>query len=78
LGPKRATRTPAAPTKAQSFTKEERAAMQARARELKAEARAGKDRAEDNGPCSRTAFALRELTHADEQRVAALVKRAVS
>jgi hypothetical protein len=48
------------------FTAEERAAMRDRAQELKTEARANKDRAAGEG------------TAADEAKIAALVKKAVS
>ena len=46
------------------FTDEERAAM--------------KERAQDDGAMWPTSFALKELTAADEARIGALVKKAVS
>ena len=61
--------------KSKGFTDEERAAMNPRAHELKAAARRGRRAAKAMWP---TAFALTELTAADQSRIAALVKQAVS
>jgi len=67
------------------FPAEERAAMKEHAQELKTAARRGTRRSPSTtrrtstrAPCGRPAFALTELTAADEARIGALVKKAVS
>ena len=70
------------------FTDEERAAMRERAQELKAAARPGPkeenagdddvDVATEDAGSVHHAFALKELTAADEARIGELVKKAVS
>jgi hypothetical protein len=66
--------------KSSGFTDAERAAMKERARELKGYATLGFNDAAtlDDGAMWPTAFALKELTAAEEARIAALVKKAVS
>ncbi len=91
---KSAKNTTAIGKKSSGFTDEERAAMKERAQEMKAEARRGPraDKAEGEsavfakiaemqgpeGAMWPTSFALKELTVAEEARIGALVKRAVS
>lgn len=72
----------------EGFTSEERAAMKERADELKVASQRGgraskadgfSDKANlDDGKMWPNAFALKTLTSADEARISALVKRAVS
>ena len=89
--PKKSAKTTTATGKTyDGFSDEERGAMKERAKELKAEARADKftsryatfgfnDAANlDDGTMWPTSFALTELTAADEARIGALVKKAVS
>ncbi len=91
---KSAKNTTASGKKLQGFTDEERAAMKERVKELKAETRGGRradkfkaryatfgfsDTAHlDEGALWPVAFALKELTAAEEARIGALVKKAVS
>jgi hypothetical protein len=75
---KSAKSTTAVNKKSTGFTDEERAAMKERAQELKAEARRGPraDKANlDEGAMWPTAYALTELTAAQEAMIAALVKK---
>ena len=80
-----AKRTPA--SKSETFSAEERAAMNVRAQELKAEARANRNKADgerdvlaaiDKGAMWPVAFALKELTAAEQAKITALVKKAAS
>jgi hypothetical protein len=74
--------------KSAGFTDDEQAAMRERARELKTEARRGpradntegeSDEAKlDEGAMWSTSFALTQLTPAEEARIAALVRKALS
>jgi uncharacterized protein YdhG (YjbR/CyaY superfamily) len=73
LSPKKVTRKSATGTKGQSFTSDERAAMRERARELKAEARAGKDRAEGERAVLAAIAAMPEPDRGIARRLHAIV-----
>src|SRR5438445_9344359 len=60
--------------KSKGFTDEERAAMKARAQELKAEARANKDKAEGESDVLAAIAAMREPDRAMGKRLHAIVK----
>jgi uncharacterized protein YdhG (YjbR/CyaY superfamily) len=73
--PKSATKKSTASDKAsKGFTKEERAAMQERARELKAEARAGKDRAAGESDVLAKIAEMPEPDRAMAKRLHAIIK----
>lgn len=71
---KAAKRTAARDEQSQGFTDEERAAMRARAKELKAEARADKDRAEGESAVLAAIAAMPERDRAMGERIHAIVK----
>ena len=58
----------------QRFTDEERAAMKERAKELKAEARANKDRAEGESAALAAIAAMQEPDHSMAKRLHAIIK----
>ena len=60
--------------KSKGFTDEERGAMKARAQELKAEARANKDKAEGESAVLAAIAAMREPDRAMAERIHAIVK----
>jgi len=70
---KSAKRTTATGTKVAGFTDEERAAMKARAQELKAEARANKDRAEGEKAVLAAIAAMQEPDRAMATRLHAII-----
>src|SRR5206468_2713683 len=71
---KSATRTTAAGRTSKGFTEDERAAMKARARELKAEARASKNRAEGERDLLAAIAAMKEPDRALAKRLHAIVE----
>src|SRR5574341_1885185 len=60
--------------KSKGFTDEERAAMRERAQELKAEARADKDKAEGESAALAAIAAMQELDRAMAKRLHAIIK----
>ena len=66
--------TNATSKKSEGFTDEERAAMKARAKELKAEARANKDREAGESAVLEAIAAMKEADHATATRLHALIK----
>ena len=66
--------TPATNTKVKGFTGEERAAMKARAQELKAEARANEDRAEGENAVLAAIAGMPEPDRSMAQRLHAIIK----
>ena len=70
---KSAKSTTATGTKVEGFTDEERAAMKARAQELKAEARANKDRAEGENAVLAAIAAMQEPDRAMARRLHAII-----
>jgi len=71
---KSAKRTTASDKKSKGFTDEERAAMKARAQELKAEARADKDKAEGESDVLAAIVAMKEPDRAMAKRLHAIIK----
>ena len=74
---KSAKSTTASNEKSKGFTDEERAAMKARAQELKAEARADKDKAEGESAVLAAIAALQEPDRAMAKRLHAIIKASV-
>ena len=71
---KSAKRTTASDKKSKGFTDEERAALKARAQELKAEARADKDKAEGESDVLAAIVAMKEPDRAMAKRLHAIIK----
>jgi uncharacterized protein YdhG (YjbR/CyaY superfamily) len=79
MSPKKDTRKPAKSTtaidkKSKGFTDEERAAMKARAQELKAEARANKEKADGESAVLAAIAAMKEPDRAMAKRLHAIIK----
>jgi uncharacterized protein YdhG (YjbR/CyaY superfamily) len=66
--------TPASNKKGKGFTEEERAAMKNRAQELKAEARADKDKADGESAVTAAIAAMQETDRAMAKRLHAIIK----
>jgi uncharacterized protein YdhG (YjbR/CyaY superfamily) len=71
---KSASRATTTGKKSKGFTDEEKAAMKARAQELKAEARAGKDKAEGESAVLAAIAAMKEPDRAMAKRLHAIIK----
>ncbi len=71
---KKGTKTPATGSASEGFTDEERAAMKARAQELKAEARAGKNRTDGESAALAAIAEMPEPDRAMAERLHAIVK----